>query len=197
MTDISKLIQDYVPQGAQEVADKALILRYLELFDNLLSRDNPFAHFTSSALIVNPSRTKTLFIHHKIYQTWGWTGGHADGDGDLLGVALKEAREETGLQEFKVLNPEIGSLDIIPVSGHYKHGQWVSSHQHLSVAYLLEADDRAPLIQNQVETNGVKWFPLAEIAAASQEAGVIPVYEKLLARLGSEEDPSFKEQNNL
>lgn len=183
MTAIEKLIKAYVPQGEQEEADRNLMLTYLTLFDDLLDRQNKIAHFTGSALIVNPSRTKTLFIHHKIYQTWGWTGGHADGEENLLAVALKEAKEETGLADFRVLSPEIGSLDIIPVAGHLKNGQWVSSHQHLSVAYLLEADDRLPLTQNEVETNGLKWVPLVDIAAYSQEPTILPVYKKLLQRL--------------
>ena len=183
MSAVKRLIQNYNPQGIQEEADQKLILNYLTLFDNLLVRENKIAHFTSSAFIVNPSRTKTLFIHHKIFQTWAWTGGHVDGNSDFLAVALKEAQEETGLKNFRVLSPEIASLDIIPVSGHLKNNEWVSSHQHLSLAFLLEADEDDLLIQNKIETNGVAWLDISEIAAYSQEPTVIPVYQKLLKRL--------------
>ena len=76
----------------------------MDTFDNLLVRDNEFAHFTASNWIVNKERTKVLMIYHNIYKTWAWTGGHSDGEEDLLKVALKEAEEETGIKNFKVLS---------------------------------------------------------------------------------------------
>ena len=48
---------------------------------------------TASSVIVHPARTKTLMAFHKIYQSWAWTGGHVDGETDLLHVAMREARE--------------------------------------------------------------------------------------------------------
>ncbi len=59
------------------------------------------AHFTASAFVLNESHDKILGIYHKIYQSWGWVGGHADGNADLLAVAVKEVQEETGLRFFK------------------------------------------------------------------------------------------------
>ena len=48
---------------------------------------------TSSGLIFNKNLDKILMVHHNIYNTWSWTGGHADGEDDLLKVAIKEAKE--------------------------------------------------------------------------------------------------------
>ncbi len=59
-------------------------------------------------------------IHHNIYKTWAWTGGHADGDPDLIHVAIKEAIEETGVKHFHVVSEEILSLDVLTVDGHIK-----------------------------------------------------------------------------
>ena len=84
-------------------------------------------------------------VHHNIYKTWSWTGGHADNDSDLLYVAIKEAKEETGIQNIKPLSKNIFSLDVLPVIGHIKNNKYVSAHLHLSVAYLLEADERDKL----------------------------------------------------
>jgi len=173
-------IQAYQPTCLQEQQDQKQLLHLLELFSDLLSRENPLAHFTSSAFIVNPQRTKTLFIHHKIYQTWCWTGGHADGQTDLTAVALKEAREETGITNFKLLSTDIASLDILPVIGHLKNGRWVSAHLHLNLAYVLEAQEDEPLIQNKIETNGLKWLPFDDIPAYSNEPNLLPVYQKLI-----------------
>ena len=91
-------IRAYTPQNEQEAADQRLILEYIRLFpDNILTRDNEIAHLSSSGFVVNADGTRVLMAHHNIYRVWAWTGGHADGEGDLLSVALREAREETGL----------------------------------------------------------------------------------------------------
>ena len=90
-------IRRFRPWNEQEERDKALILRFLEEQEDAFLRSNRTAHMTASSWIVNPARDKVLMIYHKIYDSWSWTGGHADGDQDLLAVALREAREETGV----------------------------------------------------------------------------------------------------
>ena len=183
MTDFKQEILTYQPMCQQEEQDKRQMVDYMKLFEDLLTRENTIAHFTSSGFIVNRQRTKTLFVHHKIYNAWCWTGGHVDGVTNFQEVALKEAREETGLETLQLLSPEIASLDILPVIGHFKNQRWVSAHQHLSVAYLLEADETAPLRQNRVETNGLKWLAFEEIAEVSGEPEMLPIYQKLLTFL--------------
>ena len=81
----------------------------------MLTRSNELVHMTSSAFNINKNRHKTLMIHHNIYNSWAWTGGHADGEEDLLKVALKEAREETGVINLRPILEDIFSLDLIPV----------------------------------------------------------------------------------
>ncbi|MDU5111834.1 MAG: NUDIX hydrolase, partial [Clostridium sp.] len=86
-------IKNYKPFNKQENSDKEAILYAMDNFNNLLTRENPLAHITSSGYIVNKDKTKVLMIYHNIYKSWSWTGGHADGDDDLLYVAIKEAKE--------------------------------------------------------------------------------------------------------
>ena len=106
-------IRAYTPQNEQEAADQRLILEYIRLFpDNILTRDNEIAHLSSSGFVVNADGTRVLMAHHNIYRVWAWTGGHADGEGDLLSVALREAREETGVEHIRPLSPAIASLDM-------------------------------------------------------------------------------------
>ena len=83
--------------------DVEIILRAEEIFGNILTRDNEFCHLTASAFIVNKSHNKVLCIYHNIYKSWGWVGGHADGDDDMMYVSMKEAREETSLEKFNVI----------------------------------------------------------------------------------------------
>ena len=118
-------------------------------------------------------------IYHNIYKSWAWTGGHADGDSDLLHVAIKEAKEETGLKSVTPVMTNILGLDVLNVNGHIKKGKYVSSHLHLSVAYLLEANEEDKLIVNEEETSGVKWLPINELDIHCNEPYIInTVYSK-------------------
>ena len=132
--DWIKDIENYEPYNEQEIKDKDLILKCIKLHDDILTRENTIAHITSSGYIVNKSRTKVLMIYHKIYKSWAWTGGHADGDSNLLHVAIKEAKEETGLKNVTPITENILGLDVLNVNGHVKKGKYISSHLHLSIA---------------------------------------------------------------
>ena len=172
-------IKNYKPYNEQEAKDKDLILKCINLHDDILTRENTIAHITSSGYIVNKSRTKVLMIYHNIYKSWAWTGGHADGDSDLLHVAIKEAKEETGLKNVTPVMTNILGLDVLNVNGHIKKGKYVSSHLHLSVAYLLEANEEDKLIVNEEETSGVKWLPINELDIHCNEPYIInTVYSK-------------------
>lgn len=176
-------ISQYEPRGDQEVADHRLMMRQLELFgDALLYRDNGISHLTASGFIMDDTFKKVLLIHHKVYDAWGWTGGHVDGEEDLLAVALKEAREETGLSKLRPLTNEILSLDILPVFGHMKKGAYVSGHLHLNVAYVLIGDPNQALTLNQEETNGVMWADVADVKTLCREPELVKIYEKLISR---------------
>ncbi len=176
-------IKAYEPVNEQEVADKRVILQYIKDYPNtILLRENEMGHLTSSGFIMNKTLDKVLMVHHNIYKTWAWTGGHADGDEDLLYVALKEAREETGVQNITPLMPEIASLDILPVWGHVKNGVYVPTHMHLSVAYVLIADESEQLHINEAENSGVKWISIDELEAHCNEPEIMVIYRKLIKK---------------
>ena len=123
-------------------------------------------------------------VYHKIYDSWSWTGGHADGEADLLQVALREAKEETGLEKIKPITEEIYSLESLCVNGHQKNGEYVSSHLHFNVTYLLIAVDNAPLQINRVENYGVRWFTIEEALTAPSEVWMAEnIYRKLIDKL--------------
>lgn len=181
---LKEQLEKYTPFNEQEENDKKIMLRFLDDFDNCLTRDNEYGHFTSSAWIVNKEHTKVLMIYHNIYKSWAWTGGHADGDEDLKAVALREANEETGLENLRILNDEIFSLEIITVNGHIKRGKYVSSHVHMNVVYLIEADENEPLRIKPDENSGVKWVDIDEVKNESTEQWLIEnVYSKLNIKL--------------
>lgn len=177
------LIKKYTPFNEQEKKDKEVILHCIETFDDVLTRNNQLAHITCSAFVVNKAKDKVLMVHHNIYNSWSWTGGHADGEEDLLAVALREITEETGVSNVRPLTKDIFSLDIIPVKGHCKKGQYVSAHVHLSVSFLVEADDAQLLVVKEDENSGVKWVPIDEVCKYSNEPHMQKLYEKLIAKI--------------
>lgn len=176
-------IAAYVPQCAQEEADRRLMLDYIRRFpDTILTRDNGIAHLTSSGFVVNADATRVLMAHHNIYRVWAWTGGHADGEGDLLSVALREAGEETGVTHIRPLSTGIASLDILAVWGHVKRGKWVPSHLHLNTSYLLVADEGDALRVCEGENSQVGWLPADRLPELTNERQMDEIYAKLLRR---------------
>lgn len=181
--DLLKTIQNYEPYNEQEIKDKAMFLKYMEKFDNILTRDNEIAHLCSSGFVVNKDKTKILMIYHNIYDSWAWTGGHADGEADLLSVAIREVKEETGITRVKPINNEIFVIDTLPVIGHMKRGKYVPAHIHLSVGYLLEADENELLTVKPDENSNVKWIPIDKVVEHSTEPHMKHVYQKAIEKV--------------
>lgn len=181
LQDLKTKIENYKPYNEQEEKDKQTMLKYIDSFDNVLTRENEFGHFTASSWAVNKERTKILMIYHNIYQSWAWTGGHSDGEADLLKVAIKELKEETGVKNVKVLKDDIFSLEVLTVDGHVKRGKYVSSHVHLNLTFLLEVDENEMLHIKEDENCGVKWVPIEEVNKVSTETWTkANIYTKLI-----------------
>ena len=182
--DLKRKIECYEPYNEQEEVEKRIMLKYIDDFDDVLTRQNEYGHFTSSAFILNKERTKMLMIYHKIYDSWAWTGGHSDGDSDLLYVAMKEAKEETGITSVKPIKEDIYSLEIITVNGHEKRGKYVGSHVHLNNTFLLEADENEEIRIKEDENSGVKWVPIDEVLEVSSEKWIRDnVYYKIIDKM--------------
>ena len=142
---LKEQIENYIPFDEQEERDKEQMLDFINSYDDILTRNNILGHFTASAFVVNKERDKMLVVYHIINDGWIYPGGHADGEEDLLSVAVREVKEETGL-DVKVLDDNIFSIQFCPTKGHVKRGKYVSTHIHLDVVYLMEADDNISLV---------------------------------------------------
>lgn len=176
-------IRKYEPANEQETTDKVLMLSWLEHNDDAFSRENAIAHVTVSGWVVNKDRSKVLMVYHNIYDSWSWLGGHADGETDLLSVAVKEVKEESGLAEVHPVSEDIMSLEVLTVDGHEKKGRYVSSHLHMNVTFFLEADSESALSIKADENSDVAWFTPEEALEKSTEPWFVErIYKKLLAK---------------
>ena len=186
MSGRSRLLAElraFRPCNEQEAGDRDLILHLVETQERVFFRDNKHAHMTASAWVVNKDRSRVLMVYHNLYHSWSWLGGHADGNEDLLSVAINEVREESGLNTLIPVSDQIYSLEILTVDGHEKHGAYVSSHLHLNVTYLLEGDENELLRIKPDENSAVRWFAPEEAIAFSTEPWFQErIYRKLIDR---------------
>jgi 8-oxo-dGTP pyrophosphatase MutT (NUDIX family) len=151
--DLRPLLLEHEPRDAKEDADRAAMLDFLERLPEPFSRDQPVAHFTASALVVDESHARTALVHHRKLGIWVQPGGHLDPDDASVGdAALREVREETGI------DGELGRLihlDIHEIPGD-------PPHLHLDVRFLVVApsDD----LRVSEESTDLRWYTLDEAA---------------------------------
>lgn len=148
-------------------------LRFVEAHPDCLLRSCEPGHLTGSAWIVDPGRTRTLLTHHLKLDKWLQLGGHADGDGDLCGVALREAHEESGLTRVRVVAADIFDLDrhLIPA----RRGD--PEHYHYDLRFLLEADPGEPFVVSR-ESKDLAWVELERVASLNAEESMARMVRK-------------------
>lgn len=190
MSDLREELASFAPFNEQEERDRALICSLLdaaegsgaEALERLWGRGDP-AHLTASAWVVSPDRSQVLMAYHNLYQSWAWLGGHADGQHNLREVAMREVREESGATKIELASPDILSVEVLTVDGHEKHGSYVSSHLHLNVTFLIEADPSEPVQVKADENSRVGWMTPDEALRRSTEPWFVQrIYRKLVAK---------------
>lgn len=180
-------IENYSPWNEQEITDKAAMLRFIDSFDDVVTRDNIFGHFTASAFVVNDYRTHALMLHHNIMGDYIYPGGHADGEYDLYSVALREVEEETGLKVEPMFEKEIYAIQAAPVKGHVKNGKYVPAHIHYDVLFMFKAknEDMDKIRVLASENTSVEWWELCD---TYENQNVVdwakPVNRKIVQKMG-------------
>ena len=173
MNFLIQLIQNYSKRYPDEQV-AITMLSFIENHTNHFSRTNHHGHFTGSAWIIDPDKSKILMTHHKKIGKWLQLGGHADGEQDLLKVSQREAIEESGINNFITLSNEIFDMDIheIPPIGSDP------KHLHYDIRFLLQADpDKESLIISN-ESHDVAWIPLDKIADYNSEQSIMRMVDK-------------------
>ncbi len=182
--ELIRQLESFHPFNEQEETDREVILKHLREDEDVFERKNLSAHITSSAWVTNPGKDRILMAYHNLYDSWSWLGGHNDGEEDCLSVAMREVREESGIENLKPLSRGIFSLECLTVDGHEKNGKYVNSHLHLNITYLLEADDTEVARPKEDENKAVGWFlPEEAVSVSSEKWFRERIYAKLNAKL--------------
>ncbi len=186
-------IESFVPFTEQEAENKQKLIDLIQKYDTtLLNRDCEAGHITCSGLILSPDLNQTLMAYHLIYQSVGWLGGHADGDDDLSGVAMREVIEETSVSKIWFLTGKILSIDILPVPAHEKQGKHVDIHLHYNITYGFIAPVDQAIADKPDENKNVRWIPVNEMDQYCTESHMIPIYEKIIRRMKEISDQKRK-----
>lgn len=158
----------------EEMTFKSVFTEFIRSVPDCFSRDFPARHITGSAWILDASRTACLLTHHAKLDRWLQLGGHADGEEDVAAVALREAREESGLSSIRLLTPHIFDIDIHLIPANSKQ----QAHDHYDIRFLFEADSGEPLSVSS-ESKDLVWVSLADAPAlVHHERSVMRMIEK-------------------
>lgn len=167
----ARLRQAWLP-GAGQQRDRDRLLDLVRQHGaSIADRATTPGHLTGSALVVDPSNEQILLLLHTKLRRWLQPGGHADGDHELAGVALREATEETGIDDLAVLVPAI-DIDIHEVD----HGDHLGRHLHLDLRFLVVTRPAAPVRANH-ESLDQRWLSRTGLEGIVDEPGIIRLAE--------------------
>lgn len=186
--ELLQLLKNYKTRFMDELAFVNRSIAFVEQNAEVFLRELKPAHVTGSAWVVNQDRSRALMMHHKKLNAWYQPGGHADGDSDIIRVALRETAEETGidLSEIKLVSGEIFDVDIhtVPAQG------MDLAHEHVDIRFLIEINDQLPVPGND-ESHEVLWIDLHNVPHFNRNRSTYRMLEKTRALRNSTAQPSI------
>ena len=174
-------LERYLPFDAEEAGMAERLKRFVEENPACFSRALQAGHITGSAWIVDRERTHVLLTHHHALNRWLQPGGHCEEEeSSVLETALREAREETGLQDIRPISAAIFDLDVHPIPARKSE----PAHFHYDVRYLLEACREQPLVVT-AESRDLAWVQAADVTRLNPENSIARLARKAQSRFSS------------
>ena len=169
------LLSQHKTRFMDEAASVSRAIAFIEAHEDCFYRELWPVHVTGSTWVVNSRRDRVLLLHHRKLDQWFQPGGHADGDADILRVALKETAEETGLEEqhIKLVDEDVFDVDIHGIAANQRDPQ----HQHIDIRFLVEIDDSLVVPGND-ESHQVIWVGLQQASRYNNNRSTYRMVEK-------------------
>ena len=168
-----KLLKSYQQKFPEETPCVERYIAFVTSNPHCFERSLEIGHVTGSAWVVNRAGTHTLLTHHKKLDKWLQPGGHADGNSNVLDVALQEAREETGIHNFKVLSDGIFDLDIHLIPARKD----IPTHYHYDARFVLQTID-SERYQVSDESHDLAWIEIKKLEELTQEESMLRMARK-------------------
>ena len=171
------LLDRYLDLYPDELVVVDHVRQFARVHEDCFERTCLEGHITGSAWVVSADHEKVLLTHHAKLQRWLQLGGHSDGQTDPFQVALREAREESGMERFREPSgaepPVPLDLDVHRIPARAAE----PAHLHLDVRYLLVAEPGQPLVRTD-ESNDLRWVSAVEVASLSDEESLLRMGRK-------------------
>lgn len=172
-TPLTQLLKLYSPVNPEDQSQRDCILTFVETEPQCFERSHLAGHITGSAWVMNKTGTQVLLTHHKKLNKWLQLGGHADGQSDIQSVALREAQEESGIEELQSLSPNIFDLDVHPIPERPHE----PAHLHYDIRFLFQTKG-SEVFKVGHESNQLAWVNVEEIASLSKEESLLRMARK-------------------
>jgi 8-oxo-dGTP pyrophosphatase MutT (NUDIX family) len=160
-------LEAYCPADPRERMMLIEITAFVRAHPDCFERERSIGHVTASAWVVDEDRTHALLTHHRKLGRWLQLGGHADGDDDVRRVALREAREESGLTAIRFAQTALYDVDVHPIPARGPE----PAHKHYDVRFAFVADRAEPTTVSD-ESHELAWFPLGALSATAVDESV-------------------------
>lgn len=171
-----QLLNAYAPDDELEKDFKERMLRFAHDYADCFERSCRPGHFTASAWLLSADGERALLMHHAKLDRWFQLGGHADGDPDLLAVAIKEAQEESGIETVEPISTQIFDIDIHAIPANAKD----PTHFHYDLRFLLRAKGDDTVALNS-ESKELRWISKDPTELPTQARSVVRLFEKWTA----------------
>lgn len=161
--ELLELIRLYKASDESEKEFAAQMIDLIDRSPDAFFRTNKEAHITAGACLISPDGKKVLLTHHKFLKRWLFLGGHTDGDPDVVKGALREAEEESGMGDIRLVSKDILALDVHPIPENKKKNE--PAHLHMDICFLFQAPTERFSVSD--ESEDLKWFTYEELLDVS------------------------------
>lgn len=176
-SNLIKLLHTYQPVHPEEITFKDQMLTFINQNPDCFERSLASGHITASAWLINHDGSKALLLHHFKLDKWFQLGGHCDGDSDVLSVAIKEAQEESGIENIVPVSTDIFDIDIHLIPQNSRE----QAHYHYDVRFLLKVLGNQNLVRNR-ESKELRWIEKNINALPTDNRSVVRMFDKWLEK---------------